>query len=925
MEPILTTKLRPPRVPSTLVLRPQLIERLEHHISHGLTLISAPAGYGKTTLLTSWVTQSPQLIAWLGLSDADNETLRFLRTFIASLQRVWPSVGHAAQSLIDAPQSALPEIIITLLLNDLADLPNHVTLIIDDYHLIQNDQIHRCIAFLLNYAPPNLHLIISTRTHPPLPVAKFRAKGQIVEIGSTDLSFSDNEAAEFLRKMVVPPLSPADRTAIINSTEGWVTGLQLAVLAYKAVDSATHSPGDLFQTDYSGQHHFVAQYLWDEILQQQPHDVRTFLYQTSIFDELTSSLCDAITGMENAHRMRSYLAQNNLFIISSSVSPTPASAEAPTDEHLWFRYHHLFRDYLRNQIIQDAHDSIRELYRRGAKWFARHGYEQEAIRYGLRGEDFEWVARRISFIGDKLWTHQEMHLLMAWTELLPADVLSQHPKVALLRGWAGAILNAPATVAWAVESATAWLENRIPIEESSEHNNQSGSVGEIRSILAILKSTQLWHIEPQKSIQLYEIALTSLPPRQVTWQSAAHIGLAFAQYHSSDLQSALHSFSHANRACLAVGNRYGAIYAQFQRGKVCLEQGKLVDAETAFALAIEQSKSEQVENVPTTSYPIGAWPHLGMASLCYERNDLTAASNHLLIAIQQAKLINEAQIIVCSQLLLARIKQALHQWQGAGELVKEAQRVAYQATGVDAPQLIAETTLGQVRLELSQGRMAMVESWVVEIDQHLDIQPNMRHLSKLLLLGEALLNLGENERASELINGLLEIVPAPLGQARLSLCCLQALVSYRVGDPAEALNAFDHPLRFAVESGHRRLFLDFGDLMEGVLRLSAKHYSHNTPQHHLSMELLAALGAATPDIPTVGQALIEPLSVTEIALLRLLALGFTNQQIADTRVISITTVKWHLKNIYGKLGVRNRTTAVARAQELALLSSPADS
>lgn len=913
MQPLLTTRFHRPRVPNNLIVRTHLIERLNCYKNYTLALISAPAGYGKTTLLASWLAQPSIVAAWLRVNDGNEDPLRFYRHLLATLHRHWPTATETAQTLLDSPQAANAETFFTLLLNDLADHDQDVTLVIDDYHLISDPEIHNALGFLLDNAPPNVHLIVSSRTQPPWPLAKLRAIGMLAEFTLADLAFSDTEAETFLHNTTALPLSSEETAEMVKRAEGWITGLQLTALAHH---KPAHQSSPIIASNVP--HRYVADYLWDEILQQQPAAIRTFLYETAFFEELTSEFCEAVTHTDNAQAIILHLERHNLFII------------ALDNEERWFRYHHLFRDYLRVRARQELPEKEISLYQRAAEWYAENRYPQEAIDYGLRATAFDWVAQQIMAIGDRLWTHAEMQLLQRWTTALPASILLRHPKVALLRGWASAILGDSAATADMVQIVESWLASNaqteqwepdkatsaaITTEEGNHDTQQAAWRREIVGILAILQSIQLQGSDPVLALQHYSVALENLPSQQVTWQSAAYIGLAFTHQQCGDLAAAKRAFTEANRTCLAVGNRYGAIYAQFQRGQICLAQGLLTEAEHSLALALQQTQEQSV------ILPIVAWPHLGMGLIHYEKNNLSTASTHLLTALRYAKQIDEQEIIVQSLLQLARVKVALYQWDDADQLIRQAQTVTYQTTSRNATSLVTQTTLAQIHLALAQGEIASIVPWMQGVDCSSQALRTPTQHPSLILLAQALWQRGEALEASLLLDSLLDVIPETYSQQRLTLHCLQACVLHNQDETTRAVDLLLFPLQWAVETGHRRLFLDYGKPMAQLLHLAATHFHDHTVLQPLCHDLLRLFVVAQQDIPTFGQALIEPISATELAILRLLALGLSNQQIADTRVIAITTVKWHLKNIYGKLGVRNRTAAVTRAQELALLQS----
>jgi len=374
--PLLTTKLYVPPVRPELVSRPRLIERLNEGLTRKLTLVSAPAGFGKTTLVSAWVRavrESPLGVAWLSLDEEDNDPVRFLTYFIAALQRIDPSIGQAAQAMLQAPQPAQPETLLTSLINDIAATPSPFILILDDYHLIHTLPIHQQLAFLLAHQPPSMHLGLVSREDPPLPLSRLRARGQTVEIRQDDLRFTAEEATEFLRRMMRLELPSADVAALHRRTEGWIAGLQLAALSLRGHDDIHR----LVQS-FTGSHRYVLDYLIEEVFKQQPAAVQDFLLKTSILDRFTAPLCDEVTAREDSRELLLNLEQANLFIV-------------PLDEsRQWYRYHRLFRELLRS--LQEARH-LAPLHQKAARWYEQNGLLDEAMQHALAAEDWDEAER----------------------------------------------------------------------------------------------------------------------------------------------------------------------------------------------------------------------------------------------------------------------------------------------------------------------------------------------------------------------------------------------------------------------------------------------------------------------------------------------------------------------------------------------------
>ncbi len=428
-ESLLTTKLFIPSTRPELVPRPRLIECLNEGLHRKLTLISAPAGFGKTTLVTEWLgnlrvdakkeNQIENRIAWLSLDDGDNDPARFLTYFIAALNRaegIDATYGKGALSMIQSPQPPPTETTLTSLINEIAAIPGKIILILDDYHLIDAQPVHDALSFLLENQPQNLHLVIATREDPHLPFSRLRASSQLTELRATDLRFTSSEAAEFLNQVMGLDLSMEDIAALETCTEGWIAGLQLAAISLQGKEDTTK-----LIKSFSGSHRLVLDYLIEEVLNQQPENIQSFLLQTSILDRMTVSLCDALTGQDNGQQTLEYLEHANLFIVPLD------------DERRWYRYHHLFADLLRQRLHQsiagDEGGGVDELHKRASVWYEDNGLEIEAYQHAAAANDVERAARLVEGEGMPLTLRGEATPVLKWLASLPTTVLNARPSL----------------------------------------------------------------------------------------------------------------------------------------------------------------------------------------------------------------------------------------------------------------------------------------------------------------------------------------------------------------------------------------------------------------------------------------------------------------------------------------------------------------
>jgi len=416
--PLLQTKLYIPPVRPELVSRPRLIEQLNKGLHRKLTLISAPAGFGKTTVVSDWIRQSEIPVAWLSLDDGDNDPVQFLTYFIATLEQIDNTIGQTGQGMLQSPQPPPPEALITALINEIAAVPSQFVLVLDDYHLIEAQAIHDALTFLLEHLPPRMHLIIAAREDPPLSLARLRARGQLTELRATDLRFTSAEAAEFLIQVMDLNLSAEDIAALETRTEGWIAGLQLAAISMQGrADTAS-----LVQS-FTGSHRHVLDYLVEEVLEQQSESVQAFLLHTSILDRLTGTLCDAVTGQDNGRATLEILDRANLFIVPLD------------DERRWYRYHHLFGDLLRQRLRQTQSEQVPTLHNKASEWYEQKGFVDEAIDHALRGECFERAVHLIEAHVDTIWQRGEHAKLRRWLDRLPAEVSSSKPQLCIFRAY----------------------------------------------------------------------------------------------------------------------------------------------------------------------------------------------------------------------------------------------------------------------------------------------------------------------------------------------------------------------------------------------------------------------------------------------------------------------------------------------------------
>jgi LuxR family maltose regulon positive regulatory protein len=883
---LLQTKLFVPPARAERVSRPRLAERLDAGSRGKLTLVSAPAGFGKTTLVGEWVGQLDRPVAWLSLDESDNDPTRFLTYFVAALQTVQADIGKGALSALQSPQPPPVEAVLTGLINEISAIPNRIVFVLDDYHLVNAQSIHDALAFLLRRLPPQLHLIITTREDPPLQLARLRARGQLIELRATDLCFTSSEAVEFLNRVMGLDLSPQDVAALETRTEGWIAGLQLA-----AVSMQGRTDTSSFIESFTGSHRHVLDYLVEEVLEQQSESVQTFLLQTSILDRLTGPLCDAVrfgeaetrTGQDTGQAILEYLDQANLFVV-------------PLDnERRWYRYHHLFADLLRQQMRQIDPEQVPNLHNLASAWYEAKGMLVDAFYHATAAGDIERAARLIE--GEKLPVHLRSVVtpILAWLESLPKTMLDAYPSLWVERARMLLALGQTAAVEENLQAAEASLAAATYLPEDEWDEESRDLLGQMASLRATVAFSQ--HRADDILIQSRR-ALQYLHSNNLYYRASTSYKMGYAYQLQGDRAAAKQAYVEA----LSTSQKSGSILIQL------LASGAVGEMEAAATQLFQAAETFQnVLNLfADQPLPIASASHLGLARIFYEWNELDKAQKHGEQALELARQYeSNVDVPISCQVILVRIMLARGDTTGALKLLAQADRVVREKNFVLR---VPEVTAAWVEAFLRQGDIAAA----VELTRTCDVP--LSEARVYLAQGDApavLAILGPLREQMEAKNWIDE---------QLKVMALQA-VAYQVsGDNALAFHVLREVLSLAEPGGYIRTFVDEGPpmgqlLYEALSRGIAPDYVQR---------LLSAFPIAEPEpVPSsaANDELIEPLSERELEVVHLIAEGLTNPEIAARLFLSPHTVKAHARNIYGKLNVHNRTQAVARARALGILST----
>ena len=907
---LLATKLHVPRPRPGFLARPRLLDRLTEGMTHELTLIGAPAGFGKTSLVADWARGRPGPVAWLSLDDADSDPARFWGYVAAALDGTRPGVRRRVDALFQGAPPPL-DAVVTVLVNELAEGPEEVVLVLDDYHLVDDPAVHGSLAVLLERLPPQLRLVLASRADPPLPLARLRAGGQLTELREADLRFTREEAAALLRTAVGPELPEAAVAALGDRTEGWVAGLQLAALSLRG-----HPDISAFVEGFSGSHRYVLDYLCEEVLDGQPEPLRAFLLETSILERLSGPLCDAVTGRTGSQALLEAIERANLFLV-------------PLDEvRGWWRYHRLFADLLCVRLHQEQPDRVPELHRNAAAWHEAQGLADQAIRHALAAGDGTWAVRLIERQVDAYIQRWEGVTLRRWLAALPAELVSSRPRLLLAQARLALISGQLEAVEGPLDAA-----ERGIAEVADEPYEPS--VGRAASMLAnlpaavALQRAGLAHLrgDAEQAIASARRALAELGEGEWMLESLTRLYLAEAAWLAGRLAEAEAALASSIAGWRAASQRVPAAAALgyhclglVQRGQGRLEPA-LATYREALAVAAELDEAApQITGVART----------GMAGVLYERGDLGSALEYATDGIALCRQLVYTPPLVTGLVTLAWIRQAQGDQAGALDALGQAERVQ------PSPEVVAllnPVPAERARLALAQGDVDAAVRWARTHRLTAEDEPSYPREREYLVLARVLLA----TQAPGQARGLLERLHAgAVTQGRtgsvIEVQALQALALSADGDQAGAVAALAEALGLAAPEGYLRVFVDEGAPMAALVRQLLADRRQEGPAaagvaagDHLARLVDAFEQAGLPvRLPVrrggvVVAGLVEPLTERELEVLGLVADGKPNQAIADELVVSLDTVKRHVSHLFSKLEVANRTQAVTRARALGLL------
>jgi LuxR family maltose regulon positive regulatory protein len=885
--PLLDTKLYAPRRRRALVHRPRLGDLLDRGLDASLILVSAPPGFGKTTLVADWLASAPadRPTAWLSLDAADRDPVSFWAYVVAALRTALPDVGAGALALLRDSQPPAIETVLATLLNELgAAAVGDVVLVLDDYHTVDGPEIAAGMTFLLDHLPSQVHLAITTRADPNVPLGRLRARGELIEIRAGDLRFTAEEATAYLNDAMGLGLASGAIDALEGRTEGWIAALQLAALSMEGRDDVA-----AFIAGFTGDDRYIVDYLVEEVLGRQPAGTRQFLLETSILERLTAPLCDAITARGGARAKLEGLDRANLFIV-------------PLDDHRrWYRYHQLFADVLRTRLLEEQPETVAALHRRASAWYEQNGEPSASIRHALSAGDVERAADLTELAIPAVRQARQLSLMEAWLRSLPDEVVAARPVLAVHH--AGVSLMAGDLDA--AERRLAEAERLLAASEGAAVVVDDAAFARLPASIAIYRAAIAQTAGDVAAAMGHARRALDLSGETDHSERAGASGfLALAHWRSGDLEHARDLWRETAANLERAGYLADAGGATFALADVLVAQGRLRDAARTYEDGLRLA-SERVG----TAVRGAADLHVGLSEVLREWSDLDGAEQHLARSRDLGEHNGLPQNAHRWSIAMARVREARGDRDGAHDLLDQAEARFVR----DFFPLVRPIPAIRARLWIRQGRLADAAAWAHDADlaphDELSYLREYEHitLARLLLAQAA-------PEASELVQRLLSAAEAG-GRtgAIIELLVLAAVARVSSGDRSAAMASLERALALAEPERSIRVFVDEGPSIALLLREAVRRPSVT----EFASRLLVALDSRTDQAPS-GQVLVEPLSERELEVLSLLRSDLDGPAMARHLFVSVNTLRTHTRNVYAKLGVTSRREAVRRADELGL-------
>ncbi len=922
---LLVTKFTIPPLHSALLPRSSLLEILDQSCTVPLTLLLASPGFGKTTLLSVWANQRTSQVAWVTLDNQDNDPTRFWAYVIAALRHSGSrlsTVGESAEALLHSSQPSFLTGALTSLINELAAHAQDTIVILDDYHLIGEPAIHESLQFVLDHLPPCLHVLLASRSDPPLALARLRVRRQLVEIRETDLRLDRAEAASFLTQVMNLSLTEEEIGHLAQRTEGWVAGLQLAALSMRR-----HPDRSSWISAFPGSHRLILDYVQQEILEPLPEGLQRFLLQTSVLDRMNAEVCQRLSGEPASQQMLESLERAHLFLV-------------PLDEERrWYRFHTLFREVLLARLQATQPEQMTHLHREAALWYQQKGWSHEAISHAKASQDFWFVAELLESCVERLHLQGEFKTLLTWIKFLPQEVLRAHPRLAtnyllafnMLSPFSNGEEQEYLNLLWATVEQTLQREDQALLEEAERdqlHHRmmilQAWNVG--KQALADGNVEQLNNLaEPLQHLSLDD---------DIVWRQQLEGSIAMAARLAGNFPPMVTALQEMRKMTRMAQDRYQEVQALWGLIGALIALGQLSQARDYC------EELSQLVNCLGGPLPVAAYPDLFQAQLAYEGNQLEEAKSAALIAIEKTTPLQYLDILMCAYEVLIRVCIAQGDLSGAEQAVQEMER-ANQSAGIPLFHPWIESL--RAHLWLAQGHLTQAADWAERTSNQQDTL-FYNHESAYLALARVYLTQQRYPQVMQLLTALLSSAEqvARVG-SMIAILALQVTALQASGATQEALRVLLRLLTATSPEGYLRVFLDAGEPMQQALQAllipeSGQQQDFSIPpalasyasiilatfageQHPLvQQKSISPVSKALPQSPTqAAQRLLEPLTPREQEVLYLLAEGASNQEIARQLVISFATAKKHVASILSKLGAENRTQAIAHARSLSLL------
>jgi LuxR family maltose regulon positive regulatory protein len=876
-----------------------LINRLNECLNHSLTLISAPAGFGKTTLLIEWISQTSKPISWISLDNGENDPLHFLQYLIAALQSVKPNIGKTIVSLLQSPQQPPVESILVGLLHEIAEMSDEFVLILDDYHSIDTEKIHKIVEFIIDHLPQQMHIVISTRIDPPLPLARLRVRNQLIEFRVSDLCFTLKETSQFLNKVMGLALSNHDVATLKSRTEGWAAGLQLAALSMRDREDIP-----TFIKTFAGDNRHIVDYLAEEVLNVQPEDVQAFLLQTCILNRLSGPFCDFVTNQNNSQKILEELERSNLFIIRLD------------NKRYWYRYHHLFADLLRQRLYQTQDKTTCNLINiKASEWCAENGLKEDAIEYALVANDFNKAVELIEKIVDLVWQRGGQTTLSKWLKKIPDEYIFLKPNLSnyyslLLfesgkQAMAGQVLKmVEKNHISFCEEINGNLDKKLTKKKSSKVIKLQGRIYAIKAIMAAGRS------EVKSIIKYSKKALDHLPNKDFSWRATIAISLGIAHNIRGDLISAVEAFSEGVKAARETDNTYFHLMSRLWLIMALNYRGQLPEAKIVCKQLLEEVNKKELSFDGAVGHVYGSW-----GQLLYELNNVKEAIQYVEKGIKLLEHGHDVSLLCWRYTTLAKMHFSNNNFALAEENLQKAEKL--EITSELPTWITSHVKASRAKSILVKGGIDLLKNWVDDCKLKLDDDlSTMLRRPEHIMFARILMVQDRLDDALNLIQRLVkELAKGGRVKHQIETLLLQTQLYIKQDENTKAIKSIITAIDLGKQGGYIRIFIDEGQPIAELLG-EIIDTKNNIPRSY-AKKILSAFQLKRAFETESGYE--EHLSNRELEVLKLIAVGFSNKKIMAALFISSSTVKTHLKNIYGKLDVHSRTEALVKAKELSLL------